>query len=109
MKKTIRLTEKDLTRIVKRIINETIYVGSQGMTSDESGYEDLRDEIESGDAVDFKKYGTVYVLSVMGDGYLVSDDIDQRYMGDYGDGYLIPLSAAKHAILLDKGDDGELI
>jgi hypothetical protein len=110
MKKVIRLTESDLIRLVKRVINETTYVGDKGLYSDDGNYEDLRGELEHGDTVDFKKYGTVYIISVMGDGYLVSDDEEQRYMGDNGDGYIIPLSSAKHSMILEKGkqdDDDE--
>jgi len=99
MKKTIRLTESDLIKLVKRIINEKIEFGKH--------YEDVSDDIEPGDAVDFKKYGPLYVISIMGDGYLVSDDSEQRYMGDDGDGYIIPLSSGKRALILDKGESDE--
>lgn len=104
MKKVIRLTKSDLTLIVKQVINESGFIGKKGLGGMES-YEDLRGEIESGDVVQFSKYGVVYVLSVMGDGYLVSDDEEQRGQGDYGDGYIIPLSSAKKAILIDRPDE----
>ena len=104
MKKVIRLTELDLNKIVRRVIKEDMYIGKKGLGGSDK-YEDLRGEIEPGDVVQFKKYGIVYVLTILGDGYLVSDDEEQRFMGDSADGYIIPLSAAKKAIMVDRSED----
>ena len=104
MKKVVRLTESDIYRIIRRVIEEDMHIGKKGLKSFDN-YEDLTGEIEPGDVVQFKKYGIVYVLTILGDGYLVSDDEGQRYMGDSADGYIIPLSAAKKAIMVDKSEE----
>lgn len=102
--KTIRLTESDLIKLIKNIIDEGSYITDKGLTMSDD-YEDLTQSIEPGDAVDFKNYGLLYVITVLSDGFVVSDDEEQRYMGDEGDGYFIPLYAGEEAIMIDKGED----
>lgn len=74
---------------------------------DEEGDPDLDiiGDIEAGDYVDFGKYGKLYVVTILGDGYLVSENETQRYLGDNGDGFIIPLSAGDKATIIEKGDE----
>lgn len=108
MKKIIRLNESDLIKLVSKIINENMFVDKVGKLHGYEDYEDLTGEIEHGDLVQFKKYGTVYIVSIMDDGYLVSDDENQRFMDSDGDGHIIPLSAAKNAIMVEKADESDI-
>jgi len=78
------------------IINTLVSMGFD-FDSDEYGDED----IEPGDYVSFKEHGPLYVVTVLGDGYLVTDDESQRYEGDNGDGYRIPLNSK--GTILEKG------
>ena len=59
------------------------------------------EEIEPGDYVSFEKHGLLYVVSIMGDGYLVSDDETERYKGDDGDGFIIPFT--EEGNIIEKG------
>lgn len=62
-------------------------------------------EIEEGDFVDFGEgFGKVYVVTILGDGYLVSEDEEQRWMGDSGDGFIIPWSKIKDYSIIEKGE-----
>ena len=65
------------------------------------------DTIEHGDFVDFKGHGHLYVVTILGDGYLVSDDPSQRYLGDNGDGFLIPLDTEFNILQKGQGDYGD--
>jgi hypothetical protein len=61
-------------------------------------------EIEEGDYVDFGEgYGKVYVVAILGDGYLVNEDEEQRWMGEEGDGFIIPWSKIKDYNIIEKG------
>ncbi len=86
-----------------------------GMSVDDDGIHetdwetDAKEDIGSGDLVHFKKYGTLYVVTLTADGYVVSEDEDQRYMGDDGNGFIIPFSAALNSQILEKGDEGYLM
>ena len=63
-------------------------------------------EIEEGDFVDFVEgYGKVYVVAILDDGYLVSEDEEQRWMGEEGDGFIIPWSKVKDYNIIEKGED----
>lgn len=62
-----------------------------GFDLDVEGQEE--EEINPGDYVNFKEHGLLYVVSFLGDGILVSDDESQRYEGDNGDGFIIPLDS----------------
>jgi len=63
-------------------------------------------EIEEGDYVDFgSEYGKVYVVTILDDGYLVSEDEEQRWMGDDGDGTIIPWFKVKDYNIIEKGGD----
>lgn len=63
--------------------------------------EELEEEIEPGDYVSFKEHGLLFVVSILGDGYLVSEEEEQRYAGDHGDGFVIPLSS--EGTIIEKG------
>lgn len=60
------------------------------------------DEIEPGDYVNFNRHGLLYVVSILGDGYLVSKDENQRYEGDNGDGFIIPFDS--EGTVIEKGN-----
>jgi hypothetical protein len=65
-------------------------------------------EIEEGDFVDFGEgYGKVYVVAILGDGYLVNEDEEQRFMGEQGDGFIIPWSKIKDYNIIEKGSHGD--
>ena len=65
-------------------------------------------EIEEGDFVDFVEgYGKVYVVAILDDGYLVSEDEEQRWMGEEGDGFIIPWSKVKDYNIIEKGEDDD--
>lgn len=85
-------------------------VDKDGNMREDDWKTDEKEDIGPGDMVHFKDYGTVYIVTLTADGYIVSKDEDQRYMGDDGDGYLVPLSAALKSQILEKGnkndDDG---
>lgn len=62
-------------------------------------------EIEEGDFVDFGEgFGKVYVVAILGDGYLVSENEEQRWAGDSGDGFIIPWSKVKDYSIIEKGE-----
>lgn len=79
------------------ILSELVEMGFDFDMSDSDWNSDEK-EIEPGDFVNFEKHGLLYVVSILGDGYLVSKDENQRYEGDNGDGFIIPL-----------GEDGTII
>ena len=68
----------------------------------EDGDENDEDEIEPGDYVNFNRHGLLYVVSILGDGYLVSKDENQRYEGDNGDGFIIPFDS--EGTVIEKGN-----
>lgn len=82
-----------------------LYVDKDGKMRESDWETDENEDIGPGDLVHFKKYGTLYVVTLTSDGYVVSEDEEQRYMGDEGEGHIIPLSAALDAQILEKGDD----
>jgi len=62
-------------------------------------------EIEEGDLVDFGEgFGKLYVVAILGDGYLVNQDEEQRFMGENGDGFIIPWSKVKDYNIIEKGE-----
>lgn len=62
-------------------------------------------EIEEGDLVDFGTgFGKLYVIAILGDGYLVNEDEEQRFMGDQSDGFIIPWSKVKDYNIIEKGE-----
>lgn len=65
-------------------------------------------EIEEGDLVDFGEgFGKLYVVAILGDGYLVNQDEEQRFMGENGDGFIIPWSKVKDYNIIEKGESGD--
>jgi hypothetical protein len=63
------------------------------------------DTIEPGDLVDFGEgYGELYVLSYLGDGVLVTKEESERWLGEEGDGFILPNSVAEKGIVIEKGD-----
>lgn len=65
-------------------------------------------EIEEGDFVDFGEgFGKLYVVAILGDGYLVNQDEEQRFMGENGDGFIIPWSKVKDYNIIEKGESDE--
>lgn len=65
-------------------------------------------EIEEGDLVDFGTgFGKLYVIAILGDGYLVNEDEEQRFMGEQGDGFIIPWSKVKDYNIIEKGGHGD--
>jgi len=92
-------------RSIKLFKEFALYVDKDGKMRESDWETDENEDIGPGDLVHFKKYGTLYVVTITVDGYVVSDDEEQRYMGDNGDGFIIPLSAALDAQILEKGND----
>lgn len=74
---------------------------NMGFDFDTDESEEEFEDIEDGDYVSFEKWGPLYVLSTFGDGYLVSNDEGERYKGDDGDGFLIPINTK--GTVLEKG------
>lgn len=65
-------------------------------------------EIEEGDLVDFGEgFGKLYVVAILGDGYLVNQDEEQRFMGENGDGFIITWSKIKDYNIIEKGESHE--
>jgi hypothetical protein len=92
-------------RNIKLFKEFALYVDKDGKMRESDWETDENEDIGPGDLVHFKKYGTLYVVTLTSDGYVVSEDEGQRYMGDNGDGFIIPLSAALDSQILEKGDD----
>ena len=80
-------------------------VDKDGKMQEDDWLTDEKEDIGPGDIVHFKKYGTLYVVTLTVDGYVVSDDENQRYLGDEGNGFIIPFSAALNSKIVEKGDD----
>jgi len=59
----------------------------------ENDEDEDEEDFEPGDYIDFHKHGPLYIVTKLGNGYLVSKDEEQRYMGDSGDGFIIPYSS----------------
>jgi len=58
--------------------------------------------------VDFGEgFGKLYVVAILGDGYLVNEDEEQRFMGENGDGFIIPWSKVKDYNIIEKGESGD--
>lgn len=83
------------------ILSELVDMGFDFDMDDSTWSQSDEEEIEAGDYVSFGKHGLLYVVSILGDGYLVSKDEDQRYEGDNGDGFIIPFS--EEATIIEKG------
>jgi len=61
--------------------------------------------IEEGDLVDFGEgYGELYVLSYLENGILVTKEKSERWLGEDGDGFIIPDSVAERGKVIEKGD-----
>jgi len=84
---------------ISDILDEIDEVESDEFDDDEFELE----EIEEGDYVDFVGYGKLYVVAILGDGYLVNEDEEQRWMGENGDGFIIPWSKIEDFSILEKG------
>lgn len=82
------------------ILSELVNMGFD-FDMDDSEWHSDEEEIEPGDYVSFEKHGLLYVVTILGDGYLVSKDESQRYKGDDGDGFIIPFS--EEATVIEKG------
>ena len=77
MKKIVRLTESDLTRIVKRVINEEIDFDS---FNDDT--EPILIEIMNSLRPIYKTYGIEGVITLLDDiSYLIKDIGDESFMG----------------------------
>lgn len=62
------------------------------------------DTIEEGDLVDFGEgYGELYVLSYLENGLLVTKEESERWLGEEGDGFIIPDSVAEGGKVIEKG------
>lgn len=83
------------------ILSELVEMGFDFDMDGSTWSESDEEEIEPGDFVNFGKHGLLYVVSILGDGYLVSKDEKQRYDGDNGDGFIIPFS--EEGSIIEKG------
>lgn len=72
------------------ILSELVDMGFDFDMDDSEWHSDDEEEFESGDYVNFKDHGLLYVVTFLGDGILVSEDESQRYEGDNGNGFIIP-------------------
>lgn len=89
-------------------VEEGYTVGPDGeMTKNDYNSDDPIEEIEPGDIVHFEKHGTVYIVTLCADGYVVSEDESQRYKGDEGDGFIVPFEDCHGCEVIDKGYDEE--
>lgn len=62
------------------------------------------EEFQIGDYVDFGSWGKVYVLSFLEDGILVTKNKEDRYLGEEGDGFIIPDNKIDKHEVIEKGN-----
>ena len=86
-----------LIEVINEII-EDYYVSPNWNKQEEEYIYDI------GDLVDFGKWGRVYVLAFLGDGILVTKNKEDRFLGEEGNGFIIPDNDIDECKLIERSD-----